>query len=254
MRNTSRERRALSLKLAVAADFADVFEVRRLAPPPSPTSTPFRDRDRPRRAASDGLSELGARPLRRARPPHPGRRGMGAVARRPASASPSRSRWLRRTARAAPHAPIAYETWRASFADLPPPQDAAAPCGRRPTGAAALHAPTGRCRRGRALVHAPPSAATPCSRRTCCSRTARTWRRGCCATSRGAEGAPWTQPRRGARPSWITRCGSAGCAHRAVFAARTFYGSVDATPLFLTLLDAPRGHRFAGPGARTAAA
>ncbi|MFN2322153.1 MAG: glycogen debranching N-terminal domain-containing protein [Trueperaceae bacterium] len=126
--NTSRERRALSVELAVAADFADVFEVR---------GWPRLDRAEPdveafgtemtlRHTASDGVASTVHVRYDALAASHP------AGAEWELSLAPGERVAItvevaaKHPPEPGPHAPIPYDDWRASFAGLPPAPNAAA--------------------------------------------------------------------------------------------------------------------------------
>ena len=243
VRNTSRERRALSLELAVAADFADVFEVR---------GWPRLDRAEPdvdafgtemtlRHTASDGLTSSVRVRFDALAAPHPGgaewELSLAPGERVAVEVEVAAAHPLER----APHAPIAYETWRASFADLPPAPDAAAlrraiddlrglllftPDGPVPAAGVPWYVATfGRDALLAAhllLPHRPDVAAGTLRH---------------LARHQGRA----VDPTRAEEPGKIVhemRFGELARTGRVPHAA--FYGSVDATPLFLTLLEAHR--------------
>ena len=124
--NASRERRAVSLELAVAADFADVFEVRgwpRLERP-EPTATASGSEVALHHVASDGLEvEVRVR-FDALAAAHPGgaewELSLAPGERIAVSVEVDAAHPLD----AAPHAPMPYEAWRASFADRPRAPDA----------------------------------------------------------------------------------------------------------------------------------
>ena len=241
--NTSRERRALSVELAVAADFADVFEVR---------GWPRLDRAEPdvdargtemtlRHTASDGVASTVRIRFDALAATHPGgaewELSLAPGERVAITVEVTATHPLERT----PHAPIPYEDWRTSFADLPPAPDPAVlrraiddlrglllftPEGPVPAAGVPWYVATfGRDALLTAhllLPHRPDVAAG--TLRHLARHQGRT-----------------IDPARAEEPGKIVhemRFGELARTGRVPHAA--FYGTVDATPLFLTLLEAHR--------------
>jgi glycogen debranching enzyme len=126
--NASRARRALSLELAVAADFTDVFEVRgwpRLERP-EPEIDAFGTEMTLRHTASDGVASSVHVRFDALAATHPGgaewELSLAPGERVVVTVEVAATHPLE----VAPHAPIPYDEWRASFADLPRAPNAAA--------------------------------------------------------------------------------------------------------------------------------